>query len=152
MKYKLEGISTGGHCEHLWLTLPEYGVGVLMNNDYTKEPEEGESFDVGIYELEGEDGMGEHFEGCFHTLQNFQKSDIVARMVGYVEGHGFKRSNQQEQIEALVENELSILLAWAIEDQKSFRESVGSMLRDGFSGYENYPAKKLQTLFNNLKD
>lgn len=151
MKYKLEGISTGGHCEHLWLTLPEYGVGVLMNNDYTKEPEDGESFDVGIYELVEGDKMGEHFEGCFDTLQNFKKDEIVARMVGFVEGHGFKRENQEKQIEALVQNELEILLAWALEDRKSFIESVGGMLRDGFSGYSNYPTKKLEELYRHLK-
>jgi hypothetical protein len=99
MKYKLESTCTGGNCEHFWLALHEYGVGVLMNNDYTKEPQEGESFDVGIYKLEDDNGIGEHFDNCFTTLENFKKSQIVARMIGYVEGHGFMRKPYKAKYE-----------------------------------------------------
>ena len=87
----MEEISTGGGCEHYYLKYPQFGVGVLINNDYTKAPKDGEDFDLGIYHLESDGSMGDHVsDDCFTMLENFQLKEIYARIEGYLEGKGYK--------------------------------------------------------------
>lgn len=87
----MEQISTGGGCEHYYLRYPQFGVGVLINNDYTKAPVDGEDFDLGIYHLEPDGSMGDHVsDDCFTTLMNFQLQEIYARIEGYLEGKGYE--------------------------------------------------------------
>ena len=63
MRFEMEEISTGGGCEHILIKYFDLGVCVLINNDYQKVPSLGESYDIGVYQLEPEGWMGEYFEG-----------------------------------------------------------------------------------------
>lgn len=89
---KIEHIHTGGGCEHYYLRYPEFKLGVLINDDYTKAPNDGSDFDLGIYHLESDGSMGDHVsDDCFATLENFQYNEIYDRMRGYLEGKGYER-------------------------------------------------------------
>lgn len=95
IKHKIEDISTGGGCEHLWITFQELGVGVLINNDWTKVPEKGEQFDFGVYHIDTEtitgiECMGDYIDGHFKTFHNFDRDTIVAFAYGYLLGNGFE--------------------------------------------------------------
>ena len=88
----MKEIGTGGNCEHYYLRYPKFGVGVLLNNEYTKAPKEGEDFDLGIYFLESDGSMGDHVsDDCFTTLEDFRLKEIYSRIEGYLEGKGYEQ-------------------------------------------------------------
>lgn len=95
IRHKIEEISTGGGCEHIWITFQDLGLGVLINNDWSKVPEQGEQFDIGVYHIDedtihGMECIGDHIEGHFKTFQNFDRSTIVGFCYGYLLGNGFE--------------------------------------------------------------
>lgn len=88
---KIEHISTGGGCEHYYLTYPEFGLSVLINDQNHNAPIDGDDFDIGIYHLEPDGSMGNHVsDDCFTTLEDFQFHAIYERMRGYLEGKGYE--------------------------------------------------------------
>lgn len=96
IKHTFEDISTGGGFNHYWITFPEYGFGVLVNEEGggSNLPKEGERFDIGVYRLEDRKHIGEHFENSFNTLDNFSHAQIVPRVFGYAEGLGLAKKNK----------------------------------------------------------
>lgn len=87
IKHTFEDITTGGGFNHYWITYPEYGFGVLVNEEGGGNvPKEGDRFDIGVYHLEDGKHIGEHFENSFDTLENFSHAQIIARCLGYAEG------------------------------------------------------------------
>lgn len=103
MKFEMEHITTGGGCEHIIIKYPDLGVCVLVNNIDTKVPKLGESYDLGVYKLEPEGWMGEHFDGMFETFDNFDKRTIVVRTQGYLEGKGFEKCDYVSVIDKALE-------------------------------------------------
>lgn len=88
----MEETCTGGNCRHYYLKFPLYGVGVLINNENTKAPDEGESFDMGIYHLESDGSIGDMVsDNAFTTLEDFRLKEIYSRIEGYLEGKGYKK-------------------------------------------------------------
>jgi len=96
---EMEHISTGGGCEHVLIKFPSFELCVLINNEYQKVPVIGESYDIGVYNLEPEGWMGEHIEGCFETFDNYDPSTIVSRTLGYLEGKGFDQKNYESYVD-----------------------------------------------------
>lgn len=101
MRFEMEEISTGGGCEHILIQYPDLGVCVLINNDHQKVPKLGECYDIGVYKLEPEGWMGEHFDGMFETFDNFDKRTIVSRTQGYLEGKGFEKKTMYNHMYSL---------------------------------------------------
>ena len=99
MRFEMEEISTGGGCEHILIKYPDLGVCVLINNDCQKVPKLGECYDIGVYNLEPEGWMGEHFEGMFETFDNFDKRTIVVRTQGYLEGKGLEKCDYESIVD-----------------------------------------------------
>jgi hypothetical protein len=109
IKHKIDNISTGGGCEHIWITFQDLDLGVLINNDWTKVPEQGESFDIGVYHIDHDtiDGMeciGDHIEGHFTTFQNFDLGNIVPFIYGYLLAKGFTPKEPTYNVEDLFQS------------------------------------------------
>ena len=99
IKHTFEDISTGGGFNHYWITFPEYGFGVLVNDEGGGAlPKEGKRFDIGVYRLEDGKYIGEHFENSFNTLDNFSHAQIIPRVFGYVEGLGLAKKKEDKRI------------------------------------------------------
>lgn len=101
IKHTFKDISTGGGFNHYWITYPEYGIGVLVNDENGGAlPKEGKRFDIGVYKLDfdflddGSACIGDHFEDSFNTLDNFSHAQIVARAFGYCEGLGLVKKQK----------------------------------------------------------
>ena len=124
--HEIDDISTGGGCEHILIKYPAFKLCVLINNDHQKVPEQGESYDIGVYHLEDEGWMGEYIEGCFESFDNFDRATIVERTLGYLEGKGFKQNYYT--MECLHQSVNDIHEQW--DDGKIEKEDAIEMLRN----------------------
>lgn len=86
----IESISTGGGCEHYYIEYPEFKLAVLINDENQKLPQDGASFDIGIYQLEKDRSMGLSTD-YYDTLDNFELHTVYDRILGYLEGKGFPK-------------------------------------------------------------
>ena len=146
MRFEMEEISTGGGCEHILIKYFDLGVCVLINNDCHKVPKLGESYDVGVYNLEPEGWMGEYFEGCFETFDNFDKRTIVVRTQGYLEGKGFEKKkvpSRESMILRLTLDELQFLM-----DNQNLIDDEAKFFADG--GFNKFSDEDLKRKMREL--
>lgn len=130
--YEMEEISTGGGCEHILIKYPTFGLCVLINNDCQKVPRSGESYDIGVYNLEPEGWMGEYIDNCFETFDNFDRDTIVERTLGYLEGKGFEKKKYVPLIDQVIEQ---IKKDFYIDDLTALEELLKSVPIDKLKGY-----------------
>lgn len=106
LKHTFDDISTGGGFNHYWITYPQFGIGVLINEEGGGAlPKEGERFDIGVYRLDDGKHIGDHFENGFNTLENFGHAQIVSRAFGYCEGLGLVKKSKSNKKFLCVWNE-----------------------------------------------
>lgn len=132
MKFEMEEISTGGGCEHIFIRYPSFGLCVLINNENQKVPKLGESYDIGVYKLEPDGGMGECIDDCYEYFHDFNKETIAQRTWGYLEGKGLEEKNYLPLVDRAIEQ---IKKDFYVDDLTALEELLKQIPTEKLLGY-----------------
>ena len=98
MSAKIQDVYTGGGCDHLEVSYPQYGIFFIVNNNDCNIPKTGEDWGFCSYESEEKMNDGNYID-CQGPFDNFRQESLIDFFNGYILAKGLKKDPQYFDLE-----------------------------------------------------